>query len=900
MRQSSLLGLSLILASFCQTAQAVPGDKYIPGRLSVRFFTQPDMVTTDAGVKLGVPELDRINSEFAGLESIAPLYQHLDRIYEPDLRLNYLLEFDDRLDMESVAALYEASGLVEYAEPDYLRPLYRTTNDPAAGNQWFLNAVRAAEAWDILPDTPDFPDMIIAVVDSGVDWNHPDLRDVIWCNPDEDLDGDGLVPDTTTPGEAAERNNIDDGTNGYVDDFYGWDWVVTTGCAAQEDCTTPDNNPMDYNGHGTHCSGISAAATNNAIGVAAVAWGSRVMCLRAGYQATDGNGYVIQSAAANAVTYAIANGAKLITMSFGGSNTVRTPSTAAYNSGLICFHAAGNDNMNQSDGLDSASGMVSVAASNSSDCKADFSNYGSWVDVTAPGVSIYDTIFDNAYASLQGTSMACPLAASVTAMLWNANPELNNVQVRSQLLATADDIYGLSCNSDYQGMLGSGRVNAYKAVNNIRETVIELGELRLEDGSGDGRFMPGEVAQFSLEVHNTGSNPSETVTVTLNTEDPAVTFPTGHTIELSAIPDGFSNDNFGNPLVLGIDEGSMPRYITFSVEVSTPNAPLSLSGELEIMVGNANVLLYDDDVQVSPVYGAYYNGLKELGIVFDWYSTASGNFPMLPDRPLDLTDYSVVVYASGGNASTFDTDEQTLFADYSASHPLLVSSQHANNDLGADSPFLQNVLHATNGAGTNNVRGAKGVAEDEVSDAMVMILQGTNGANNQAIPLDEITELNGSVPFMTDYNQQFTTGVRYDGNGRLIYLNFALEAAHGTAATMGLAAALDRYLPWLGYEVSVEPRTGITLPAGITLSPAWPNPFNPSTNLAVELDRAARVELTVYDLRGALVTRLIDGPLAAGRHQVVFGAEGLASGIYFASLSVDGQAHTVRKMVLAR
>ena len=261
----SKLGLALTVAGLWQVAAAAPGDAYIPGRLSVRFKEMPVPHTGSAGLELGLPELDRINRDLNGLEDVAPLYQHLTKVHEPDLRLNFLLEFDNRLDMESVAALYMATGLVEYAEPDYVMPVSRVTNDPSLNTQWYLTTIQAREAWDSLPEDPDFPDMIIAVIDSGVDWNHPDLRDIIWTNPDEDLDGDGLISTDASPGEVSERNGVDDGQNGYVDDFYGWDWVVTTGCANGEDCVTPDNNPRWAAISRYTASGIRSQASSHAI-----------------------------------------------------------------------------------------------------------------------------------------------------------------------------------------------------------------------------------------------------------------------------------------------------------------------------------------------------------------------------------------------------------------------------------------------------------------------------------------------------------------------------------------------------------------------------------------------------------------------------------------------------------
>jgi hypothetical protein len=889
--------LALLGLTGLQALHAAPGDPYLPGRLSVRFFEHP-VLQDGAALRFADPAFDAIVRDFPALD-IEPLYEVLTRPTVPDLSLNYVLSFDEAADMESLAALFEATGKVEYAEPDYLMRLHRTPNDPSFGSQWTMSRCDVEEAWDLLPAVvPDNDDMIIAIIDSGVDWNHPDLISRIWVNPGEDLDSNGVVPSGSTPGEADERNGVDDDSNGYIDDFYGWDWVTgVAGCHPNEDCNDPDNNPMDFDGHGTHCAGIAAAATDNAIGVASIAWNARIMCLRAGYHAADGNGYVVQTAAANAINYAVANGAKLINMSFGGSGTLRTPATVAYNSGVLCFHAAGNDDVETQDQLDRATGMISVASTSSNDCKSDFSNYGEWVDISAPGSAIYSTYFNNNYASLYGTSMAAPNAVSLAALIWWMNPDLSHVEVRERLIGTADNIYGMACNSEYVGKLGSGRINAYKALMDIRETSIVLDGVEILPLGGPGRALPGDTLVVHYSVSNTGFNPTSPLSLSLSSEGDQVELLTPE-LTLPVLPDGATYTQSDFPVLLRIHDDAEPHYYGLQLAIDAENAPEVQAQSGEIMIGQPWILLYDDSQNEAnlPVY--WRQAMQANGWIFDWYRSAEAGFPDLPGESLDMDRYQWAVYASGQNASTLDGDEQALFGAFLAEgRDLLLSGQHIDEDL-AGSEFFSQVLNAGTGERSNNTKRVYGVHGP--LDGTSMILQGAGGADNQSVPISEIVPLEGAEALFLDNGSEFCTGLLAGwGEGRAVYLNFALEAAGGAGSSLNtgevLAILVDHYL--MGVAIADQ---DATRPVAHRLTAPWPNPFNPATQLAFELARTARVELTVYNLLGQPVARLAEGRLPAGEHRRLFEAGALPSGLYLAHLAVDGAPVATEKLMLVR
>ncbi|MBU4580801.1 MAG: S8 family serine peptidase [Proteobacteria bacterium] len=278
-------------------------------------------------------------------------------------------------EMEAMA-LYAASAIVEHAERHALRYPNRAANDPYADLQWGLANIHAGEAWDI---TPGKPAVVIAVIDTGVDYQHPDLRGNIWINAAE------------IPG-----NGIDDDGNGYVDDIRGWDF-------AGNDAINPvaDNDPMDVDGHGTHIAGIIAASGNNGLGIAGINWQARIMPLKV--QADNSNSF-LEFAIIEAIQYAIDQGAKIVNSSFGGSAGSAEEEgafTALKDAGVLAVCAAGNSTQNTDVTANYPAGypldnIISVAASGSDDKLASFSNWGpTSVDLMAPGVSIYSTTLES-------------------------------------------------------------------------------------------------------------------------------------------------------------------------------------------------------------------------------------------------------------------------------------------------------------------------------------------------------------------------------------------------------------------------------------------------------------------------------------------------------------------------
>lgn len=414
------------------------------------------------------PVVSALNSKWT-VTHVERLFAGPEPAESPELNLRGFWRFWvktplDRAALETALADYASAAIVESVEPVGIHRIYYNPNDPSWSSQWHLRTtagdhdIDAPEAWDI--ERGDST-VILGVTDTGVLYTHSDLSANIWRN-------------------WAEKNGVpgvDDDLNGFVDDSVGWDFVSSqSGCWSGEDCSGADNNPSDFNGHGTHVAGIAAAVTNNSIGVAGIAGGgtgetgARIMPLRMGWSGSwfgQEVGYVGMDYAAQAINYGRVKGVTAFNCSWGSSNSggIGTAVTAAINAGIIFCVAAGNDNNSSADYLSARGDCIDIAAVNSNDVKASFSNYGSWVDVSAPGVDIYATYsnhYSPTYTYLDGTSMASPCVLGQVGLLKSRNPAATRTQITIAILTNVDNIYDE--NPSYNGLLGSGRINLHLAL----------------------------------------------------------------------------------------------------------------------------------------------------------------------------------------------------------------------------------------------------------------------------------------------------------------------------------------------------------------------------------------------------------------------------------------------------
>ncbi|MEK8019050.1 MAG: S8 family peptidase [Candidatus Parabeggiatoa sp.] len=345
-------------------------------------------------------------------------------------------------DTAAAVRMLGSDSRIEYIEPNYIITVEQMPNDPDFPKLWGLHNegqtggkvdadIDAPEAWELKTGG----NIIVAVIDTGVYYKHPDLAANMWVNKGE------------IPG-----NGIDDDGNGYVDDVYGYDFV------------NDDGDPYDDHYHGTHVAGTIAAVGDNSTGVVGVSWTAKIMALK--FLSKNGSGSIAGAIAA--VQYATDMGAQLSNNSWGGggySQALYDVIKAAGEKGILFIAAAGNAHNNNDDSpsypasydLDN---IIAVAATDHNDSLAVFSNYGlTSVDLGAPGVNIYSTVPSNSYKSLNGTSMATPQVSGAISLLWSKCSELTDSDVKNAILGTVDKVSGLSGKT-----MTGGRLNVHKAL----------------------------------------------------------------------------------------------------------------------------------------------------------------------------------------------------------------------------------------------------------------------------------------------------------------------------------------------------------------------------------------------------------------------------------------------------
>ena len=417
----------------------------------------------------------------------AQLGAQVRRTY-PAIQNLQVIQLPPLADPLEFAALYQRSGLVAYAEPDFILHAFGTPNDFYFGNGtlWGLNNtgqsggrpdadIDAPEAWDTLTDAGS---IIVAVIDTGMRYTHEDLADNLWVNPGES--GQDFL------GFDKRSNLFDDDGNGYVNDVHGINAIDGTGI------------PWDDHGHGTHVSGTIGGVGNNSVGVVGVAWRVQLMALK--FLNAAGQGFT--SDAIECIDYARREGAKIINASWGSygsaSNALRDAIASTRDAGMIFVAAAGNSaSDNDIQPLYPASydldNIIAVAATTRQDELASFSNFGATtVDLGAPGTEIFSTwnTADNAYGSLQGTSQATPHVAGACALVWARYPGENYLQIKNRVLAGTDPLPALAGKC-----VTGGRLNLQKALGSATPsptqpvlTVAATDPAASESGSDPGRF----------------------------------------------------------------------------------------------------------------------------------------------------------------------------------------------------------------------------------------------------------------------------------------------------------------------------------------------------------------------------------------------------------------------------
>jgi subtilisin family serine protease len=471
--------LAVLLTSTGHTQKTPPpllAGEYVPGELLIKYGAssgQRRLALKNQISQTGAVELRELDSDWSQVK------------------------LPNGVDVAEGLQRYQSMSGVELVQPNFVYHAETSPNDPRYGELYGAQKISAPQAWDV---TTGSTNVVVAVIDLGVDYNHEDLNANMWRNPGEQgADGNG---------NNKATNQIDDDGNGYVDDVFGIDTI------------NHDSNPMDDGGHGTHVAGIIGAVGNNGIGVVGVNWVVRIMAIKSHDFAGNGT----SASVVEAFQYAkkmrtMGINVRVTNSSWGGDpeapsydQALKDAIDAAGNAGILNACAAGNFSRDNDvtpfypATYDSPS-IISVAASDQNDNRAGFSSYGATsVDLAAPGVGILST-YHGSYAALSGTSMAAPQVSGAAALLAGRNPYLSMSQLKSLLMNNVDPLPASWANTP---VVSGGRLNVFKALQNIpttnpiddAQTFVRQHYLDFLDRQPD----PGGLAYWTNEITKCGND----------------------------------------------------------------------------------------------------------------------------------------------------------------------------------------------------------------------------------------------------------------------------------------------------------------------------------------------------------------------------------------------------------
>ena len=473
-----LLAVSTVLlsASLCpDAAQADPPPRidwtFAPGEILVQWRSAA--AKPSAAAARALEELDRAYGVYSQ-SAVFPAVGHVAgapktaraplAVVRRQLGNWHCLRYSSSADAAAVARAYAVLPQVAQAQPNYIRQFCDEPDDPQFSTQWNLPAL----GWEHTA-VPRADDVLVAVIDSGLDLDHPDIAAHVFVNTAELLGAD----------------NVDDDGNGYVDDVNGWDFADAPSLPGQGDYRDRDADPSDESGHGTHVAGIIAAGVGNGIGIAGIAPGVRLMPLRAGFNIAGGSGYLEDDDIAAAIIYAVENGAHIINMSFGDPNfsaLMRDAVRYAFEAGCVCVAAAGNEGNSDVFYPARHDETIAVAASGKGGGIASFSNWGYSIDMAAPGQAIRSLDLDG-YSDRSGTSMAAAHVSGLAALVLARAPQFTASQVGAALATHARDVSP----SGWDARSGAGIVRVVGPLSEVPTDVriVEPGSGTELDGARD-------------------------------------------------------------------------------------------------------------------------------------------------------------------------------------------------------------------------------------------------------------------------------------------------------------------------------------------------------------------------------------------------------------------------------
>ena len=556
-----------------------------------------------------------------GVVRIEPWLQSAtENDFDGDIYLNriYRITLSEKTKGAILSAIDDLKKIsdIQYVERENLHKIYYTPNDSQYSQQWFLPAINSNDAWDLWNinggEIPGDKQIILASVDTGVNWKHPDLINNIYQNLGEDANGNGQTIIYSggqwilDPGDlnGIDDDNWDNNASTYIDDLVGWE--VSGGTYGDNDPNPPGGGGWS---HGTHVAGLLSATSNNTTGIASTAFNCSILPVKCTADNEDNsyisNGYEGMFYAAQAGYNA--EGFVIINCSWGGmgSNIFEQANinTMYNNYNAVIFAASGNGSETgwgedySAHFPSSYDNVISVTALGQNKSWNHWATYHESVDLGSPGESIRSTTINN-YQSWDGTSMASPVAASCAGLLKSFNPSWNNEKIEMMLLATADPaIYSVNSESYLQDRLGRGQVDMLKAITTPLFPKLEIaGEDIVIINDSDGEINIGESVEYRIVIFNNPDWGTATnAQLTLSSDAPGVIF-SNNNVTLGNIPPGDVGLNEASPIIISFNESAQIGDVEIIASITSNedgyvkyqvSLPFNLSiSEIQIAIGD--------------------------------------------------------------------------------------------------------------------------------------------------------------------------------------------------------------------------------------------------------------------------------------------------------------------------
>lgn len=909
--------------------RVVDGAKYQPGVINMKFKNGNSLFTPRT---TGYETVDNIISQYNVVSVFKPY--PLKKVVskrlpgDDDLDKFIRVKFEGNIDPTDLSEelLRLNSDILEWVEPEFVMDALFVPNDPIITQQYHITRINCFQAWDINQGDTN---VSIGIVDSGSDLDHPDLAANIKYN------------------YADPINGIDDDNNGFVDDFMGWDFY------------NGDNDPNIQgtgSDHGSHVSGCASQVTNN--NVHGGGPGFKVK-LRITKHAPDFPSPSIFNSN-DGIVYQYQNGAKVINCSFGSSSyssATQNIVNNAWASGTVIVASAGNDGVYTPRYPGAYDNVVCVAASNSNDLKAGFSNYHESVDVIAPGESILSTVFNDGYAVFSGTSMSSPVTAGVVGLIRSKYPSWTPAQVVDRLKLGVDSVYHL--NPNYIGMIGTGRVNAFKCLSDL--PIISRISSAASDslyGNNDKVYDIGEVITISVTFKNIWLAGPD-VSLKLISSDPDIEFVQDSVYFGSvAAYTTYSTPHNATFRVKAKSTCPFDKSISFSLRTSSTSYHNEATSNFSVTfrqgwathnVNNLKMSVTKDGA-VGKKTQPYGDGLSITG--YTGQQMLEGGLLI----GVSNTKVSDVCRRGSIPANVSDTDFTAINA-FEMLTPGVVSDQDGKGYFNDD------------GAGTNKIGVTvrnESFAWNTPSDADYIILKytikNTSGANitgmyvgvysyfspnglntNNIAELDTVNRIGYSrnntttnpflgVKLLTAQSLNFkainaievltgfTTQEKWDAisggivNGNIgpgtncfvisagpvdinnndsIVVGFAVVKGNDKANLIANSNAAQTRFNVIGIQ-----QISSNVPGEFRLYQNYPNPFNPVTTIKFDVAGTSGISIRVYDIIGREVS-YFNQVLPAGVYKYDFDGSNLASGVYFYKLESDFYSD-IKKMILLK